>query len=70
MMCIYQIYEDEKKRRLVSSESTWFAGATPEKAMSILHEFAKTIVTYAGLNRFFMPGDIYSQLVKIEVQMT
>eukprot|EP01127_Copromyxa_protea_P018780 TRINITY_DN5981_c0_g1_i1.p1 TRINITY_DN5981_c0_g1~~TRINITY_DN5981_c0_g1_i1.p1 ORF type:complete len:830 (-),score=190.91 TRINITY_DN5981_c0_g1_i1:158-2584(-) len=70
MKCIYQIYEDEKRRQMSAIDSGWFPGSAPERAMEVLREFSKTIVTYAGLNRFHMPSDTYALLMKIEVQMT
>eukprot|EP01126_Amoeba_proteus_P040694 TRINITY_DN4354_c0_g1_i8.p2 TRINITY_DN4354_c0_g1~~TRINITY_DN4354_c0_g1_i8.p2 ORF type:complete len:132 (+),score=32.27 TRINITY_DN4354_c0_g1_i8:654-1049(+) len=68
MVCIHQAYEDEKRRRLINQESNW--SSSPDNAMAGLKEFAKTVVTYAGLNQFHMPGDTYAQLVRLEVQMT
>jgi hypothetical protein len=70
MKCLYSIHEEEKRARLVSNESGWLPGSSPEKAMDILHEYAKTLVTYAGLNRFHMPADTYAQLMKMEVNMS
>ena len=70
MMCLYKIYEEEKRRRLVNYDSAWNSREGPEQSMSELHECAKNVVTYVGLNQFHMPGDTYAQLVKLEVQMT